>query len=225
MISWFDITTYIFLNPYYMIPAIFTIIVLVSHWKKGNMNLPSSIISSFEIFSITNSVEYIIIFLITESLPKSLESIDKIILGLSTLVTFLVIFRHTTEGTWIGSRVDNILNKYILTKPVLISMSPFIEELGKLRSLRENIMSGNRTQINNAYQVFLENGSSIVMSLTRIHTANNINITRIQTLYDCCKKDFKDLTDTQIFNIERLTKTAGSVSEFIGVVDGFIKRI
>jgi hypothetical protein len=161
--------------------------------------------------------------LLTGSLPESIALFDKIILFMGTSIAFLVIFHHTTEGSWIGSRIDVVLYKYFLPKPELKSVSPFTRQFEKLKSLRENIITENKHQVNNAYQVFLENGSSIMMSLTKNYPDNCEEITYIQTLYDDCKNNFKDMCDLQVFDEKQAVKTASSVSEFIGSVDGFIK--
>lgn len=210
-------------NPYYILPFCFVFIVLCVQWKKSNTNLWSLLFYSFEIGSITTSVEYIFMFLLTGLLPESIALIDKIFIFMGTSIAFLVIFHHTTEGTWIGSRIDVILNKYFLSKPELKSVSPFTRQFEKLKSLRENIITENKHQVNNAYQVFLENGSSIMMLLTKHYPDNCEEITFIQTLYDNCKNNFKDMFDLQVFDEKQTVKTASSVSEFIGYVDGFTK--
>lgn len=211
-------------NPYYFLPFIFASVVLYVQLKKGNTYLMSLIISVFEIFSITTSVEYILIFIFTGSLPKSIELLDKIILFIGTSITFLFMFRHTTESTRIGNQIDIILNKYFLPKPTPTSISPFMEQLEQLKSLRENMIIGNKDQVNNAYNVFLENGTSIMMSLVKNSHINNEDITQIRTLFDHCKEDFKNMCDYQIFDEKQKVKTAGSLSEFIGSVDGFTKQ-
>lgn len=210
-------------NPYYILPFCLVFIVLYVQWKKGNKNFLSLLIYSFEIGSITTSVEYIFMFLLTGSLSESIALFDKIFLFMGTLIAFLVIFHHTTEGTWIGRRIDVVLNNCFFTKPELKSVSPFTRQFEKLKSLRENIITGNKHQVNNAYQVFLENASSIMMSLTKNYPDNCEEITFIQTLYDNCKNNFKDMFDLQVFDEKQTVKTASSVSEFIGSVDGFIK--
>lgn len=210
------------LNLYYIFPFIFACVVFYVQSKKGNTNFIILLFSCSGIFSITTSFEYILIFLFTESLPESIASFDKIILGFGTLIVLLVIFRHTTEGTWIGNWTDNILNKYVIPNPTPMPISPFMEPLEKLRSLRENIMTGDEHQVNNAHQVFLEIGSSIRMSLTKNCPVNSEDVPCIQTLYDSCKKNFEDLCDSQI--VSDREKTAGSLSEFIGSVDGFTKQ-
>ena len=210
-----------YVDLYYIIPFIFAFIVLYVQWKKGNKYLLSLTFFSFEIFSITTSFEYIFIFLFTESLPKSIALLDKIILFFGTLIAFLIIFLHTTEGSWIGNRIDDILNKYLLPKPMLMPVSPFAEQLEKLKQSREEINTGNKDQVNNSYQIFLENGSSIIMSLTKNSNSNHEDITQIQTQYNTCKENFEYMCHGQTFEGAQIVKTAGSVSVFIGLVGGF----
>lgn len=176
------------LNLYYIFPFIFACVVFYVQSKKGNTNFIILLFSCSGIFSITTSFEYILIFIFTESLIESPSLLDKIILLIGMLFAFLVTFLHTTEGTWIGNRITNILNNYFLPKPTLMPISPFTEPLEELRSLRENIMTGDEYQVNNAHQVFLEIGSSIRMLLTKNCPVNSEDITHIQTLYDSCKK-------------------------------------
>lgn len=210
-------------NAYYILPFILAFMVLYVQLKKGNKYILSLTFFTFEIFSITTSVEYILIFIFTESLPKSIALLDKIILILGTFIAFLVIFHHATEGTRIGYWIDNILYKYCLS-PTPMSISPFIEQLQELKSARDNIMTQNKDQVNSAYQVFLENGSSIMTSITKNGLINDEEIKQIEILFDNCKKDFGDMCDYQIFDLQKIVKTSGSISEFIGSVDGITKQ-
>ena len=212
-------------NLYYILPFIFAFIVLCVQWKKGNKYFVSLMFFSVEIFSITTSFEYICIFLATESLPKSIAFIDKIILFFGALIAFLTIFLHTTEGSWIGNRIDDILNKYLLPKPMLMPISPFAEQLENLKSLGKKINTGNKDSVNNSYQIFLENGSSIMMSLTKNGYFNNGEDEQIQTLFDECKINFEGMCDHQFFEGRQIVKTAASVSQFIGSIEGFTKQL
>lgn len=214
-----------YLSIYYIIPFIFATVVLYVQLRKGVKNFLILGFFCTEIFSITTSFEYISAFLITETLPKSLMFLDKIILLYGTLIAFLLIFHHSTEGSWIGTQIDNILNKYVFSKPMMMPVSPFIEELEKLKSSREELNTGNKEQVNNSYQVFLENGSFIMKSLANNGNINREDITIIQTLFDNCKKNFKYMCDNQIFMKEQIVETGGLVSEFIGTIGGFTKQL
>ena len=213
------------LDIYYILPFIFAAVVFYVQLKKGNQNFMSLVLFCTEIFSITTSFEYISLFIVTGTLPKSLIFLDKIILLYGTLIAFLLIFHHTTEGSWIGTQIDNILKKHVFNKPMLIPVSPFTEELEKLKSLREELNTGNKEQVNISYQVFLENGSFIMRSLTKNGHFDREDIKLIQILFDNCKKNFKNMCDKQIFMKEKIVETGGSLSEFIGSIDGFTKQL
>lgn len=225
MVNWFDYIIF-FPSKYYIIPSILAAAVFLAQWYEGgNKNFLFLVIQIFGIFSFTTSAEYIFIFLITESLPESLATLDKILLGIGVLITFLVIFRYATEGTRIGAWTSNVLNKYFLPKAIPVSISPFNEQLIKLQEIRENLMTGNKLQVNKTYLAFFEIGSSILVVLQRIYSKNWENLEIIQTAYNCCKKDFMDMSDGQQLDDEKRTKIAVSISEFIGILDGFTKKV
>ncbi len=218
-----------FFNPYYVIPFLFAVVILYVQWsERGNKNFLVLSTQIFGIFSFTISAEYIFIFLLTDSLPSSLSWLHKILLGIGVLITLLVIFQHTTEGTCIGTWISNILNKYFLPKAIPISISPFSEQLEKLQEIRENIMVGDKQEFNMSFQSFLEIGSSIIMTLERIYSNDNNHIKIIKNIYDSCKKEFIDLNGTigtnPLDNMKKIS-IANSISEFIGNIDGFTKRI
>lgn len=212
-------------NLYYILPFIFALIVFRVQWKKNNTNLISVGLLTFEIFSMTTSFEYFSIFLYTESLPKSIALLDKFILFVGTLIAFLIILLHTTEGSWIGNRINDILNKYLLSKPMLMSISPFAEQLIVLKSVVKDINIGDEDRITTSFNIFLENGSSIVTSLTKSEYLDDNEVSQIKTLFTDCKKNFETMCGCKPLDPNHRVKTAGSVSEFIGSVDGFTKQL
>lgn len=176
------------------------------------------------IFSISLLAEYIFIFLITDSLPESLALYQKLIMGAVVIFTFLIVLNHATEGTRVGIWTSNILNKYFWQQPMPTPVFPFSEQLEKLRKIRDSIMTGDKQYINNAFQSFFEIGSSFLTSIGGIHSNNEDDIKVIQTAYDRCKKDFLDMNKLQQLSDETKAKIAGSISEFIGTIDGFTKK-
>lgn len=210
-----------FFDPYSVIPFLLALIIFYVQWsEKGNKNIIILSMQIFGVFFFSLSSEYFYIFLWTDSMPGSLSWLHKILLGTGVFIALLIIFQHATEGTRVGTLISNVLNKYFLPKEVPISISPFSEQLEKLHDIRKNIMVCNNQEIDIEFQSFLEIGSSILMTLERIYP--NDQIKKITDIYDCCKKDYIDINGP--IGMKKIS-IANSISEFIGNIDGFTKRI
>jgi len=209
-------------NFYYFISSIFAFFVFNSQWKRGNRHIMSVIIPCFETFSITTATQYILMAVfITGSLPESLTFLDNIILALGAILGFLTIFAHESKDTWIGDRANNILNKYFLNKQIIghtmdDHISPFTEYLGQIKLARNYIKNGDKDQIVDARNIFLENSKTILVLFD--------DSTQIQEIYNCCKNDFGDILNTETVDNKSRLKLSGSLSEFIGTVNGILKK-
>lgn len=222
MVDWLSfLQVFVFFNPYYILPSIFSGMVFLSQWReRANKKLIILLMLTAGIFSISLSFEYILIFLITESLPESLPLRDKLIIGAGITFSFLVILCYATEGTRIGTWISKFLNKYFWQGAIIVPVSPFTKQLGKLQELKEKIMIGDGHQLEKMYTDFLENGASILIMLQKTNPKPEQETKVLQEAYENCEQNFISLCNGQHTNELRI-KTAGSVSKFIGMLDAF----
>lgn len=201
-----------------IIPTIFALITVYIQWKK-DVGIIIVALYAFEVLSIATGSEYILISAITDSPIKVSSPFDRIILVISAIIMFLTIFSHISRDTWIGDQTNRMLNKFLGTKHKLILYS-FIDQLENIRLAKDNIKVGDKNQISNTRDIFIENATYIMTSLDQTPY-----VAQIQNIFDICEKNFDDLCNSQHVTEEQKVKIRGSISKFIGIITAIEKRL
>jgi hypothetical protein len=223
---WTFLSEFFHVYQYHIIPAILSgVMFLFLCFSKQRKNLISIILQVASIFSITLSAEYLLIFLIFDSLPEAIGLFEKTVLGIGIVITLLIVIRDCSNGTRLGDWITKILGTFSNYEENLIPIGPFSEQLKKLLALNDQIQKGNKEQISSAYFEFTHIGKSIVTFLKYNPTSacgeSNLKYEEAQQLFNECDVCFKQIyLPENEFNEILKTNTSITVSNFIGFVEG-----
>jgi len=208
---------------YHIIPACLSAILFLSFlFSQQRKNLISIILQIATVFSITLTVEYLLIFLIFGTLHGTIGLFEKIVLGLGIIFTLLIVVRESSKGTNFGKLISRLLEKFSYFEENVIPVGPFTEQLTKLQLLNDKIQIGDRNQISSAYSEFVHYGEQILTLLCRTPEIGRDRCQEAKNMFDDCEACFKEIC----YQPENMcgpfakTKATVAVSKFIGLIEG-----
>lgn len=211
-------------NPYYLVPVFLVVIVVFSQWKyRENKNLPLLTTHSLIVFSTAVSIQYMLIFLVTGSLHEPLNWPDRLITGAALIFVFLIVMHHETEGTPLGNRISDVLDKYFLSGAIPVPVSSIDEQLDKLQKARETLGQSDKN-LESARHDILQNTVSAMTLLKASKSVDDEIMKDIQSAFDHCKTCLQNLSNGPKSDEEK-REAEDSLSELIGTLEGAAKGI